>query len=199
MLRDAGRSVDLITGDVRPAVPAFGQLVPREPVTVASAGSGPRWRVASRKIGDGELVVGVGQADVDDAVGDLRRTFLLISACALVLMAVTGYVLVRRSTRPLEEVEAIAAGDLSQRVPVRVPGSEVGNLATALNTMLGQIESAFEARATSERQARGSEVRMRRFVADASHELRTPLTSIRGYAELFRQGATPAVRKLAAQ
>jgi two-component system OmpR family sensor kinase len=32
---------------------------------------------------------------------------------------------------------------------------------------------------------------MRRFVADASHELRTPLTSIRGFAELYRQGAAP--------
>jgi two-component system OmpR family sensor kinase len=29
---------------------------------------------------------------------------------------------------------------------------------------------------------------MRRFVADASHELRTPLTTIRGFAELYRQG-----------
>jgi two-component system OmpR family sensor kinase len=31
---------------------------------------------------------------------------------------------------------------------------------------------------------------MRRFVADASHELRTPLTSIRGFAELYRHGAS---------
>jgi two-component system OmpR family sensor kinase len=31
---------------------------------------------------------------------------------------------------------------------------------------------------------------MRRFVADASHELRTPLTTIRGFAELYRQGAS---------
>ena len=30
---------------------------------------------------------------------------------------------------------------------------------------------------------------MRQFAADASHELRTPLTTIRGYAELYRQGA----------
>jgi two-component system OmpR family sensor kinase len=30
---------------------------------------------------------------------------------------------------------------------------------------------------------------MRRFIADASHELRTPLTTIRGFAELYRQGA----------
>jgi two-component system OmpR family sensor kinase len=30
---------------------------------------------------------------------------------------------------------------------------------------------------------------MRQFVADASHELRTPLAAVRGYAELYRQGA----------
>ena len=57
--------------------------------------------------------------------------------------------------------------------------------------MLGQIESAFTAQADSEAAARQSEERMRRFVADASHELRTPLTSIRGFAELYRQGAVP--------
>ncbi|WP_281179750.1 histidine kinase dimerization/phospho-acceptor domain-containing protein, partial [Actinoplanes subtropicus] len=34
-----------------------------------------------------------------------------------------------------------------------------------------------------------SEAKMRQFVADASHELRTPLTTIRGFAELYRQGA----------
>ena len=31
---------------------------------------------------------------------------------------------------------------------------------------------------------------MRRFLGDASHELRTPLTSVKGYAELYRSGAT---------
>jgi two-component system OmpR family sensor kinase len=69
--------------------------------------------------------------------------------------------------------------------------------------MLAEIETAFAQRAESEEAARRSEQRMRRseaaarhseermrrFVADASHELRTPLTSIRGYAELYRQGA----------
>jgi two-component system OmpR family sensor kinase len=55
--------------------------------------------------------------------------------------------------------------------------------------MLAQIEAAFRSRAQSEAAARESEQRMRRFVADASHELRTPLTSIRGFAELYRQGA----------
>jgi two-component system OmpR family sensor kinase len=74
-------------------------------------------------------------------------------------------------------------------VPERDPRTEVGRLAAALNSMLAQIEAAFRARAASEGTARRSEERMRRFVADASHELRTPLTTIRGFAELYRQGA----------
>jgi two-component system OmpR family sensor kinase len=89
--------------------------------------------------------------------------------------------------RPLRKMEqsadAIAAGDLSRRVEHPDPRTEVGRLGLALNTMLGRIEDAFAARAASEE-------RLRRFLADASHELRTPLTSIRGYAELFRRGAS---------
>jgi two-component system OmpR family sensor kinase len=48
--------------------------------------------------------------------------------------------------------------------------------------MLARIESSFAARTESEN-------KLRRFVADASHELRTPLTAIRGFSELYRQGA----------
>jgi two-component system OmpR family sensor kinase len=39
---------------------------------------------------------------------------------------------------------------------------------------------------------------MRQFVADASHELRTPLTTIRGFAELYRQGAVTGSGDIAA-
>ena len=97
------------------------------------------------------------------------------------------------------------------------PTTELGRLSRALNAMLAQIEAAFLARSQSERAARdaaeaaqasearalasksqalesearalASEAKMRQFVADASHELRTPLTTIRGFAELYRQGA----------
>jgi two-component system, OmpR family, sensor kinase len=48
--------------------------------------------------------------------------------------------------------------------------------------MLDRIQQAFRARWASEQ-------KVRQFAADASHELRTPLTTIRGYAELYRQGA----------
>ena len=84
--------------------------------------------------------------------------------------------------------EKIAAGDLSARLDNFEPSTEVGRLSTSLNQMLTRIEEAFAIRTESEN-------KLRRFVADASHELRTPLTSIRGFAELHRQGAVPEGEK----
>ena len=63
----------------------------------------------------------------------------------------------------------------------------------------GPDRGGVPARQESEEAARRSENRMRRFVADAWHELRTPLTSIRGYAELYRQGAVAASDEVAAR
>ena len=93
-----------------------------------------------------------------------------------------------RARRP----RAIAAGDLSRRVPEGDDRTEVGRLADVAQRDARPDRDAPSAPSRPRRtQARGSEERMRRFVADASHELRTPLTSIRGFAELYRQGAVP--------
>ncbi|MBT1004181.1 HAMP domain-containing histidine kinase [Paenarthrobacter sp. DKR-5] len=104
----------------------------------------------------------------------------------IVLATVAAYWTVTRAFRPLARVEktaaAIAAGDLSRRVDVENPATEIGRLSGSLNAMLTHIEAAFAARTASEK-------RMRRFVADASHELRTPLVTIRGFSELYRHGA----------
>ena len=186
----------------RPALPRLGAAdVARRadrPFTVDAAGpGGHRWQVLARPLpdGSGAVVVALSLDDVDSTVGQLLLITLVVSSAVLLLLAVGGYLVVRSSLRPLEEVEhtaeAIAAGDLSRRVPDRDPRTEVGRLGRSLNAMLGQIEAAFHAREQSEAGARRSEERMRQFVADASHELRTPLASIRGFAELYRQGAVP--------
>ncbi len=155
------------------------------PFTVA--GQPAPWRVLARPVRDeGSLVVATSLSDVQATVRRLGLIQLLAGAAVLGLAAGAALLAVRASLRPLAHIEAtaaaIAAGDLSRRVPVPAPGTEVGRLSAALNGMLGQIERAFRARSESE-------ARMRRFVADAGHELRTPLTSIRGFAELYRQGA----------
>jgi two-component system OmpR family sensor kinase len=163
--------------------------------TVAPDGPGSQWRVMVQPAANGaaSVVVALSLEDVKSTVNKLVGIEVVVSILVLVLLAGVAYAVVRTSLRRLREVErtagAIAAGDLSRRVPVDDERTEVGRLGAALNVMLSQIEAAFRDRTASEASARASEERMRRFVADASHELRTPLTSIRGFAELHRQGA----------
>ncbi|MFC4147092.1 HAMP domain-containing sensor histidine kinase [Micromonospora mangrovi] len=169
--------------------------------------------------GDTYVAIGQNMNDVDLAVRQLLWIDLLVGGAVLLILASVGAAIVRTSLKPLVDIErtaaAIAGGDLTRRVPDPedghpCPTSELGRLARALNAMLAQIEAAFTARAASEAAARSAEVsardaavsaqaseararrseeRMRQFIADASHELRTPLTTIRGFAELYRQGA----------
>jgi two-component system OmpR family sensor kinase len=171
-------------------------------------GAGHDWRVLyAQDLAERHkpVAVAISLDEVDATVTRQIWMSATIGGFVVVVLAVVAYLLVRSSLRPLVDVEqtaeAIAGGDLSRRVPEADPRTEVGGLSQALNTMLGQIETAFEERRTSEQAAlasgeaarasaeaaRASEERMRRFIADASHELRTPLTSIRGFAELHRQ------------
>jgi two-component system OmpR family sensor kinase len=128
--------------------------------------------------------------EVADATASLVRTLLLTGALVLLVGAAATWWTVRRSMRPVDEMvetaEAIAAGDLTRRVPDSDPNTELGRLGASLNEMLATLEEAV----TNEQE---SQERLRRFVADASHELRTPVTAISGYAELRRKGglATP--------
>ena len=174
--------------------PTAEDLAESDVTTVRSADGSTDWRLIGGSLPGGWTVVIGSDISRDQAAIDRLVTIeVVVGLIVLVVLAAAGYGLVRNSLRPLTEVEhtarAIAAGDLSQRVPEGSERTEVGRLSAALNGMLARIESSFRAQQASEAQARASEDRMRRFVADASHELRTPLTSIRGFAELYRQGA----------
>jgi two-component system, OmpR family, sensor kinase len=156
--------------------------------TVGSQGDGPQYRVAALGLTNGStLVVAIPLAELARTLNRLLLIAGAVTLAVLATMALLSMVTVRRGLRPLEKIEvtaeAIAAGDLSRRVEETDPRTEVGRLGVSLNVMLGRIEEAMDER-------RASEEALRRFLADASHELRTPLTSIRGYAELFRRGAS---------
>jgi two-component system OmpR family sensor kinase len=170
----------------------------RHAFTVSSVDGDSSWRVVAvvSPTGLGSTAIATSLTEVNHTVQHVMWLETAIGLVALVFIGIAGYLVINRSLRPLVSVEhtaaAIAAGDLSQRVPEHPARTEVGQLSIALNAMLAQIEDAFAHEHASEQQARASEQRMRRFVADASHELRTPLTSIRGFAELFRMGAADA-------
>ncbi|MEO3792814.1 HAMP domain-containing sensor histidine kinase [Nonomuraea sp. B10E15] len=186
------RDVDLKPKPVLQSAPGA------EPYNAPAIRGNGEWRVLESMVRRRTLVVAVDLEEVDAITRRLVLIELLGGGGILLILAVVGITIVRRSMRPLGQIErtaeAIAAGELGRRVPDGDPRTEVGRLARSLNGMLAQIETAFAARSDSEAAARRSEVRMREFVGDASHELRTPLTSIRGFAEYARQnpGADPA-------
>ncbi|GAB7050265.1 sensor histidine kinase [Catenuloplanes indicus] len=216
-------------GDLPPQVEGREEIaaVAGTAYTVKSENGKIRWRMLVTVLPNNEVLhIGENLEQVDLAVKRLIWIDGLVGGAVLIMLASIGAGMVRTSLRPLDQIEqtagAIAAGDLSRRVPDPEPGidepqSELGRLSRALNGMLTQIEAGFAARAASEAaarsaesvardaalraqaseaRARNSEQRMRQFVADASHELRTPLTTIRGFAELYRQGAATDPPKL---
>src|SRR4051794_31029731 len=151
-------------------------------------GDGTRYRVLAERMAGGDtLIAAVPLHEVDQTLHRLLLVEALVIGGVLLLLGVLTGVVVRVGLLPLDRMGhtagAIAGGDLSHRVTTTDPRTEVGRLGLALNRMLDRLERAFAER-------RASEDRLRRFIADASHELRTPLASIRGYAELFRMGAT---------
>jgi two-component system OmpR family sensor kinase len=135
--------------------------------------------------------MGLPTAAIDRTVSRIA-TFQLILVIVIVgLVVLAGRKGVGVAMRPLERMREtanrvsgmqLASGEvaLSERVSVDDPNTEVGQLGTAFNRMLDNVDEALTAR-------RASEAKLRQFVSDASHELRTPLTAIRGYSELTRR------------
>lgn len=161
-----------------------------DPFTATAADGDLRYRVLVHESSNGDLVVyGLPLEDVDASMNRLAVVELTALAVIVGALGLITFWVLRLGVRPVKEMTATAAaigeGDLSRRIPESRPGTEAGDLGTALNHMLGRIEAAFDERTRSE-------ARLRQFVSDASHELRTPVTTIRGYAELYRHGGLGA-------
>jgi two-component system OmpR family sensor kinase len=127
----------------------------------------------------GVLELSTSLQGVDTFLGRVR--LLLLTAVILAVLATVALVipLVSGLLRPLRRMagtsRAIAAGDLSLRVPVPHGRDELTDLAHAFNEMVGKLETAFATQ--------------RRFVASASHELRSPLAALGGGVEMLAMGA----------
>ena len=171
------------------------------PVTVDIGSLGSYRVLVTKDAETGDTVITGLSMKIDDAL--VRAQLLIEGAIAVagtLIVALAGSVMVRSSLAPLKRVactaervasQPLARGEVSidERVPEADLASslEVGQVGSALNTLLGHVEGALAARQRSETQ-------VRQFVADASHELRTPLASIRGYTELIaREGADAAL------
>ena len=171
-----------------------GHSIRRARDLTAAAGGGPARgaagpvRAGGRPAAAPRVLVVASPVDVvAGQVGGIVVAELITGGALILLLALGGRWLIGRGLAPLSEMAGTAQrittqGNLTTRMPDADGSTEVGKLGTAINTMLDRIQQAFGARLRSE-------AKVRQFAADASHELRTPLTTIRGYAELYRQGA----------
>ena len=113
----------------------------------------------------------------------LRNILLAGLGIVVLLAALTGALLARRTLRPVAQASvaahSVAEGLLATRLPVE-GRDEFGAWAQAFNEMAAALEEKIEA--LNEAQARE-----RRFTADVAHELRTPLTGLVGEASLLAE------------
>ena len=188
LLRIDGSTFVRLDGTGQPigALPAGVRRSDVAPVASAPEGvtSGRRGRLvyaaASADLPGGGRIVAVLTERSGGGLASARKWFALASAIVLALSIIAAFLVGRRLTRPIRDVEAatrrITGGELSTRLdmPPRHHVDEVSDLVRSINSMAESLQ-----------RSKGVE---QQFLMSISHDLRTPLTSIRGYAEAINDG-----------
>ncbi len=123
-----------------------------------------------------------GHSDLEKQfLGSVNRAVLWAAGVVLAAALLVSALLSRQLVAPLQQLtaasQAMARGDLSQRVAVR-SGDEIGELGQAFNQMAHALQAA--------------EAQRQQMTADIAHELRNPLSVIRGNLEALLDGIYPA-------
>jgi len=130
-------------------------------------------------------MIGIPSSTLYEPARSRVTRYALVGLVALLLAIAAALVIERSIVLPIRRLRSTAqqlgAGDLSARAPITDAG-EVGDLATAFNSMADRIE---------EREQRLTELdRLKSdFVSSVSHELKTPLTTIKVLAHLLQRVA----------
>jgi len=107
-------------------------------------------------------------------VSQLTNTTLMVGGIMLLIGPFLGYIMARRATEPIAEINRIVPTlqprRLSDRLPTHNTGDELDVLSGQINELLDRIAAYVE--------------RNKTFTANAAHELRSPLAAIQNSVEV---------------
>jgi len=160
-------------------------VVPTQPgwsniKTVESDGDVSRRRVLFALVGDGaRLAIGADREQIEEVEQAIMNGFASAFG-AILLLGIGGgvalsFAFLKRVETIRRTAEAIIAGDLTQRVPVRGTGDDLDRLSLTLNRMLDRIAELMES--------------LRYISADIAHDLKTPLARLRQRLETTQTDA----------
>ncbi len=120
------------------------------------------------------LLVGVSETAMHQAMRHFAGWLLACGGGILALGLAGGWWLTSRAISPISEMSdtarRVADGRLEERISGPNSASELGQLASVLNSTFAKLEAAFE--------------EQKRFTSDAAHELRTPASVILAQTQL---------------
>ncbi len=141
--------------------------------------------LGKKVVTEGERLSGLERQSMNDALAAHQRSLLLSLGVVAALLVLTGLLLARQITRPLQametRMEAVASGRLT-RLALDSPERELRSLADAFNHVLDELERRQHTLVRSEKLAS-----LGTLLSGVAHELNNPLSNISSSAQILKE------------
>ncbi len=146
--------------------------------------------LGNRIVTVGERLAALERQSLNAALAAHQRNLLVSLAVVAALLMLTGVLLARQVTRPLQamemRMEAVASGQLT-RLALDSPEREFVSLAEAFNHVLDELERRQHTLVRAEKLAS-----LGTLLSGVAHELNNPLSNISSSAQILKEDSLPS-------